>query len=656
VPVVDDLVRPGIDHHRHMDSSALTLDEDIDARIRAHDARTLLRFVMCGSVDDGKSTLIGRLLYESGSLLSDQLAALEADSRVAGTQGEELDFALLLDGLAAERAQGITIDVAYRHFSTPSRHFIVADAPGHEQYTRNMVTGASTADCAVILLDARKGVLRQTRRHSHVVGLLGIRDVVLAVNKMDLLGYSEDRFSELAEEYRAFVSQIGLERVVCIPVSALRGDNVVTGSGEMPWYHGPTLMEYLEKVEVDQARMQSSPFRMQVQWVSRPDLDFRGYAGTLAGGTVRPGDDVVVAPSGHRTQVERIVTHAGDLDRAVAGESITLTLADELDITRGDMLAHTEAPPGVADQFEVTVIWMGDDPMLRGRSYLMHIGGKTVPATIAPLKHKLNIDSMEPLAATKLELNEIGVCDIELSQPIAFDPYRENRDTGGFILIDRITNNTVGAGLIHFALRRSQNLRWQVLSVDKHERAVQLHQRPTVLWLTGLPGAGKSTLANLIEVELHRRGHLTYLLDGDNVRHGLNADLGFTPSDRAENIRRVAEVAHLMVDAGLIVIVSFISPFRTERQMARSLFETGEFMEIHVHAPLEVAEERDPKGLYKKARSGKLKNFTGIDSPYEPPEQPELRIDTAEVSARDGARQVIDLLEQSGRLAPAADS
>jgi bifunctional enzyme CysN/CysC len=651
VPMADERVRPGIDDQAQVDGSSLTgLGDDIEERIRAHNARTLVRFVMCGSVDDGKSTLIGRLLYESGALLSDQLAALESDSRVAGTQGDELDFALLLDGLAAERAQGITIDVAYRHFSTPNRHFIVADAPGHEQYTRNMVTGASTADCAVILVDARKGVLRQTRRHSHVVALLGIRDVVLAVNKMDLVGFSESRFNEIADEYRAFGAQIGLERVTCIPVSALRGDNVFAPSDAVPGYRGPTLMQYLEGVEVDQQRLQATPFRLPVQWVNRPDLDFRGYSGTIAGGIVKTGDEVIVAPSGQRTKVQRIVNYSGDLELAVAGESITLTLADEIDVTRGDVIASALEPPGVADQFEATIVWMGDDPMLRGRSYLMHLGGKTVPATIAPLKHKLNIESMEQVAATKLELNEIGVCGLELTQEIAFDPYRENRDTGGFILIDRITNTTVGAGLIHMALRRSQNVRWQVLSVDKHERATQLHQQPTALWLTGLSGAGKSTLANLIEVELHRRGHLTYLLDGDNVRHGLNVDLGFTPSDRAENIRRVAEVAHLMVDAGMIVIVSFISPFRTERQMARALFEPGEFLEIHVDAPLAVVEERDPKGLYKKARSGELINFTGIDSPYEPPEEPELRIDTSAGEPQESARAIIDLLEQSGRL------
>jgi bifunctional enzyme CysN/CysC len=625
--------------------------EDLDAIIRAHNEKTLLRFVMCGSVDDGKSTLIGRLLYESQALFVDQVAALEADSKTAGTQGEELDLALLLDGLAAEREQGITIDVAYRHFSTDRRHFIVADAPGHEQYTRNMVTGASTADSAVILVDARKGVLTQTRRHSQLVALLGVRDVAVAVNKMDLVDYSEDRYQEIEEEYRQFAREIGLDRVTCIPVSALRGDNVLVPADAMPWYHGPTLMGYLETVEVDE-HLQSHPFRMPVQWVNRPNLDFRGYAGTIASGVVRPGDEVVIAPSGRETRIERIVTQDGDLDEAVAGQSVTLTLADDVDVTRGDVIAHSDEPPGTADQFEATIVWMGDKPMLRGRSYLMRIGGKTLTATIAPLKHKLRIESLEHVAATKLELNEIGVVDLECSQPIAFDPYRENRETGGFILIDRITNNTVGAGLIHYALRRSQNVRWQALNVDKRERATTLHQQPTVLWFTGLSGAGKSTIANLVEGELHRRGHHTYMLDGDNVRHGLNADLGFTEADRVENIRRVAEVSKLMVDAGLIVLVSFISPFRAERQMARSLLEAREFMEIHIDTPLSVAEDRDPKGLYRKARRGELVNFTGIDSPYEPPDRPEMRLDTTQLSPRDAARAVIDMLEEWGRLTP----
>ena len=625
--------------------------EEMEAIVAAHNAKTLLRFVMCGSVDDGKSTLIGRLLYESRSLFVDQLAALEADSKTAGTQGDDLDFALLLDGLAAEREQGITIDVAYRHFSTDRRHFIVADAPGHEQYTRNMVTGASTADSAVILVDARKGVLTQTRRHSQLVALLGVRDVAVVINKMDLVDYAEDRYREIEESYRTFASQIGLERITCIPASALKGENVLVRSDVMPWYHGPTLMGYLETVEVDR-QLQSRPFRMPVQWVNRPNLDFRGFAGTIASGTIRAGDPVVIAPSGIQSRVKRIVTFDGDLDLAVAGQSVTVTLSDEVDVTRGDLIAHSTEPPGVADQFEATVVWMGDKPMLRGRSYLMRVGGKTVTATIAPLKYKLQIESLEHVAATKLELNEIGVCDLECSQPIAFDPYRENRDTGGFILIDRITNNTVGAGLIHFALRRSQNVRWQAVTVDKSERAASLHQQATVMWFTGLSGAGKSTIANLVEGELHRRGHHTYMLDGDNVRHGLNSDLGFTEADRVENIRRVAEVAKLMADAGLIVIVSFISPFRTERQMARSLFEHHEFLEVFVDTPLAVAEERDPKGLYKKARRGELANFTGIDSPYEPPDRPEMHLHTTELSARDAARTVIELLEGWGRLAP----
>ena len=623
---------------------------DLAAYLRAHDSKTLLRFVMCGSVDDGKSTLIGRLLYESQALFADQLAKLEADSRAVGTQGDELDFALLLDGLASERAQGITIDVAYRHFSTDRRHFIVADAPGHEQYTRNMATGASTADCAVILVDARKGLLTQTRRHSHIVALLGIKDVALAVNKMDLVGYSEDRFREIEDEYRGFAAEIGLERVTCIPVSALTGENVFTPSKELARLGGPTLMEYLDTVEVDQARMQSAPFRLPVQWVNRPTHEFRGYAGTIASGSIRPGDEIIVAPSGKTSVIERIVTYDGDLEQAVAGQSITVTLSDELDVSRGDVLAQVGRPPGVADQFEATIIWMGEEPMLRGRGYLMKVGGKTVTATIAPLKYKLSIETLEHLAATRLELNEIGVCDIELTEAIAFDPYSENRESGGFILLDRITNSTVGAGLIRFALRRSQNVLWQAVTIDKHARAARLHQHPHVLWLTGLSGAGKSTIANLVERELHSRGHSTYLLDGDNVRHGLNSDLGFTDTDRVENIRRVAEVAKLMVDAGLIVIVSFISPFRTERRMARTLFEDGEFLEVFVDAPLAVAEERDTKGLYGRARRGELTNFTGIDSPYEPPEAPELRIDTVKLTPTEAAQTVITGLEQAGLI------
>jgi bifunctional enzyme CysN/CysC len=624
--------------------------EEFAAVVRAHDQKTLVRFIMCGSVDDGKSTLIGRLLFESQALFADQLAALEADSKTLGTQGDELDLALILDGLADERAQGITIDVAYRHFSSVTRHFIVADCPGHEQYTRNMVTGASTADCAVVLVDARKGILTQTRRHSYLVSLLGIREVALAVNKMDLVDYSAERFREIEGDYRSFAAQLGLERVTCIPVSALRGDNVVTRSDAIAEYSGPTLMEYLDSVEADDQRMRSMPFRLPVQWVNRPDQSFRGYAGTVVSGTVRAGDRVVVAPSGKESAVARIVTYDGDLQVAVAGQAITVTLADEVDVARGDVIAHADDPPGVADQFEATIVWMGEKPMLRGRGYLMRVGSQTVTATISPLKYKLDVNTLDRLAATKLELNEIGVAGLELSEPIAFDPYRENRDTGGFVLIDRLTGATVGAGLLEFALRRSQNVRWQVVTVDKHARSAALHQQPRVLWLTGLSGAGKSTIANLVEAELHRRGHNTYLLDGDNVRHGLNADLGFTQADRVENIRRVAEVARLMVDAGLIVLVSFISPFRVERLMARSLFESGEFVEVYIDTPLAVAEERDPKGLYKKARDGELSNFTGIDSPYEPPERPEVRIDTTAMSAQDAARHLIEQLERDGSL------
>jgi bifunctional enzyme CysN/CysC len=578
------------------------------------------------------------------------MAALEADSRRSGTVDGELDLALLLDGLSAEREQGITIDVSHRYFSTARRHFIVADTPGHEQYTRNMVTGASTADCAVILLDARKGVLTQTRRHSWLVALLGIRHVVLAVNKMDLVDFAEERFREIEGEYAAVASQIALPDIRCIPVSALAGDNVVEASDNTPWYDGPTLLEYLETVEVDLERMEAAPFRMPVQLVSRPSSDFRGFAGTIAGGVVRPGDEIRVLPRDTRSTVERIATYDGDLDEAVAGQAVTLTLADEIDASRGDMIASAEDPPGVADQFEATVVWMADDPMYRGRNYLMRIGSQLATATIAPLKYKLNVNTLEHVAATKLELNEIGVIDLELDRPVAFDPYEENRDTGGFILIDRITNETVGAGMIRFALRRAANLRWQAVDVDKAARAVAKGQQPSVLWFTGLSGAGKSTIANLVETELHKRGCHTYMLDGDNVRHGLNKDLGFTQADRVENVRRVAEVARLMTDAGLIVLVSFISPFRSERRMARDLMEEGEFLEVFVDTPLEVAEGRDPKGLYAKARRGELANFTGIDSPYEPPEHAEVQLDTTSLSAEESAAQVVRELERRGML------
>jgi len=610
----------------------------------------LLRFITCGSVDDGKSTLIGRLLYESEALFDDQLAALAGESKRFGTQGDDLDFALLLDGLAAEREQGITIDVAYRFFSTGRRKFIVADTPGHEQYTRNMVTGASTADAAVLLVDARKGVVTQTRRHSLLVSLIGVRHLALAVNKLDLVEYSEQRFREIEAQYREFAKQMALADVTCIPVSALKGDNILTPSANTPWYRGTTLVGWLDTVEIDEQRLQRRPFRMPVQWISRPNQDFRGAAGTVASGTVRPGERVRVLPAGKESRVARIVTADGDLECAVAGQSITLTLDDAIDISRGDMIATADACAEVADQFEATLVWMSEQPMLRGRTYSMKVGARTVSATVAPLKYRIDVGSLEHLAAEKLELNEIGVCELELDQPIAFDPYTENRDTGGFILIDRLTNHTVGAGMLRFALRRAHNIHVQHVDLDKAARAALKGQSPCVLWLTGLSGAGKSTIANLVEKRLHAMGRHTYLLDGDNVRHGLSKDLGFTAADRVENIRRIAEVAKLMVDAGLIVLTAFISPFRAERRMARGLFRQGEFIEIFVDATLDLAESRDPKGLYRKARRGEIKNFTGIDSPYEEPAAPEIRIDTAHESADAAANRVLAALRQRGLI------
>ena len=624
---------------------------DLDTYLAAHASRTLLRFLTCGSVDDGKSTLIGRLLYESKLLYDDQLAALEAESKRLGTADGELDFALLLDGLAAEREQGITIDVAYRYFSTDKRKFIVADTPGHEQYTRNMVTGASTADAAVILIDARKGILVQTRRHSYLVALLGIRHVALAINKLDLVDYSQAVFDRIEAEYRQFASSIGLADVVCIPLSAKKGDNVTAPSANTPWYRGPALLGFLETVAVE-SDAESGPLRMPVQWVNRPDQHFRGFSGRIVGGSVHQGDRVRVLPSGRESTVARIVTGDGDVEHAVAGQSITLTLNDEIDISRGDLICRTDSPASVADQFEATLVWMNEEEMLPGRPYLLRIGAKTVGVTVAPPKYKVNVNSLEHLAAKTLHLNEIGVCNLNLDQTIAFDPYQANRDTGGFILIDRISNETIGAGLLHFALRRSQNIHWQAIEVNKEAHARLKGHGPCVVWFTGLSGAGKSTIANLVEKKLHALGRHTYLLDGDNVRHGLNKDLGFTEADRVENIRRVAEVARLMVDAGLIVLVSFISPFRAERRMARALVKDGEFCEVFVDAPLEVAEARDPKGLYKKARRGELQNFTGIDSPYEAPEHAEVRIDTTRAAADQAAEQIVARLRSMGVLDP----
>ncbi|WP_410474910.1 sulfate adenylyltransferase subunit CysN [Guyparkeria sp. TX1] len=626
---------------------------DIEGYLKSHENKGLLRFITCGSVDDGKSTLIGRLLFESKLLFEDQLAAMEADSKKYGTQGGDMDFALLVDGLAAEREQGITIDVAYRFFSTDKRKFIVADTPGHEQYTRNMVTGASTADAAILMVDARQGVLTQTRRHSFLMHLIGIRHVVVAINKMDLVDYSQQVFDRIVADYRAFADEIGIDEVTFIPMSALKGDNIVDHSDRMPWYHGTTLMGFLETVEVDDDRLQRKPFRLPVQWVNRPNLDFRGFSGTIGSGVIRPGDEIRVLPSGQTSRVERLVTFDGDLDQAVAGQSITLTTEDEIDISRGDVISTTDAPPQVADQFETSLVWMHDEPLYSGRPYLMKIGTQTVSATVTDIKYEVNVNTLEHTAAKQLGLNGIGVCTLSINRPIAFDPYTENQDTGGFILIDRMNNNTVGAGMLHFALRRSQNIHRQHVDVDKARRSELKAQQPGVLWFTGLSGAGKSTIANALEKKLAAAGQHTYMLDGDNVRHGLNRDLGFTDADRVENIRRVAEVAKLMVDAGLIVLTSFISPFRSEREMARGMLEEGEFIEIFVDTPLEVAEERDVKGLYKKARRGELKNFTGIDSAYEAPENPDLHIKAAELSADEAADRILVLLAERGMI-PAA--
>jgi len=621
---------------------------DIDAYLKQHETKGLLRFITCGSVDDGKSTLIGRLLYDSKMVFEDQLAALEADSKKMGTQGQNIDFALLVDGLAAEREQGITIDVAYRFFSTDKRKFIVADTPGHEQYTRNMVTGASTADLAIILIDARRGVLTQTRRHSYLVSLVGIKQVILAINKMDLVNYSREVFDRILGDYIAFASALAIEKIVPIPISALAGDNITSASGNTPWYHGPTLMEHLETVEVA-SLSRTAPFRMPVQWVNRPNLDFRGFSGMVSSGTVHPGDLVKIMPSARQSRVARVLID-GDLPYATAGQSITVTLEDEVDCSRGDVICGAEHPAEVSDQFETTIIWMNDTPMLPGRSYILKLGTRTVTASITTLKHKVNVNTLEQIAARQLELNEIGLCNISLDQSVAFDAYTENRDTGGFILIDRVTNETVAAGLIHYALRRAQNIHWQAVDLSRASRSAQKNQRACVLWFTGLSGAGKSTIANLVEKRLFALGRHSTMLDGDNVRHGLNRDLGFTDTDRVENIRRVGEVARLMADAGLIVLVSFISPFRSERQMARDLMPAGEFLEVFIDTPLAEAEQRDPKGLYKKARRGEIKHFTGISSPYEPPEDAELRIDTTRLSAEDAAELIVQQLEARGLL------
>ncbi|WP_293700542.1 MULTISPECIES: sulfate adenylyltransferase subunit CysN [unclassified Sphingopyxis] len=618
--------------------------EDIDAYLARHEQKSLLRFITCGSVDDGKSTLIGRLLYDSKMIFEDQLAALEADSKRVGTQGQEIDFALLVDGLAAEREQGITIDVAYRFFTTEKRKFIVADTPGHEQYTRNMVTGASTADLAVILIDARKGVLTQTRRHSFLAHLIGIKHIVLAVNKMDLVGYDKTVFERILLSYRSFASEIGITNFTAIPISGFKGDNITALSDNMPWFKGPALIEHLEGVEIAAAADEAKPFRLPVQWVNRPNLDFRGFSGQIASGTIKPGDAVRVLPSGKTTMVDRIVTLDGDVDEAVAGQSVTLTLSDEVDCSRGDVIAAADAPPEAADQFEATLVWMADEAMIAGRAYWLKLATLTVSATIQQPKYEINVNTLDHLAAKTLELNGIGVVELSTDKPIVFEAYADNRTLGGFILIDKLTNATVAAGMLHFSLRRAQNVHWQASDVNRDMRANLKNQRPALLWFTGLSGSGKSTIANLVEKKLHRMNRHSFLLDGDNVRHGLNRDLGFTEADRIENIRRVGEVAKLMTDAGLIVITAFISPFRAEREMVRSMLPEGEFIEVFIDTPLAEAERRDVKGLYKKARAGQLKNFTGIDSPYEAPETPEIRIDTTAMSPEEAANMIIDRL------------
>lgn len=632
-------------NHPAYETDAL-IAEDIDAYLDTHQHKSLLRFITCGSVDDGKSTLIGRLLYDSKMIFEDQLAALESDSARHGTQGEEIDFALLVDGLAAEREQGITIDVAYRFFTTEKRKFIVADTPGHEQYTRNMVTGASTADLAVILIDARKGVLQQTRRHSFLVHLLGIKHVVLAVNKMDLVGYSQETFDAIVADYSAFAKEVGIEAFTPIPISGFKGDNITPNSdgapsANTPWYAGPALIDHLETVELSSTAAGEASLRMPVQWVNRPNLDFRGFAGQIASGSVKPGDKVRVVPSGKTSTVKSIATFDGDLDEAVAGQSVTLTLEDEIDCSRGDVIAAADNPPEASDQFCAKLVWLDEEALKPGRGYWLKLGSQTVTATVQSPKFEIDVNSLDHLAAKTLGLNAIGEVELTTDKTIVFEPYEANRALGGFILIDKFTNATVGAGMLDFSLRRAQNVHWQATTITREDHAGLKNQKPRVLWFTGLSGSGKSTIANEVEKSLALMNRHTFLLDGDNVRHGLNKDLGFTETDRIENIRRIGEVARLMADAGLIVLTAFISPFRAERQMVREMLPEGEFIEIFVDTPLEVAESRDVKGLYKKARSGELKNFTGIDSPYEAPAEPEIRVNTVDMTPFEAAEYII---------------
>ncbi len=632
-----------LDHDREL------IATNVSEWLARHESKEMLRFITCGSVDDGKSTLIGRLLYDCRQIFDDQLETLEAESKKAGTQNGKLDFALLVDGLSAEREQGITIDVAYRFFSSEKRKFIVADTPGHEQYTRNMVTGASTADVAVLLIDARKGVLTQTRRHSYLAHLVGIRHVLLAITKMDLVDYDEDAFEAIGHSYGAFAEKLGIASWQAIPVSGLAGDNVTSRSEMTPWYEGPTLLEYLETVEIDASADARKALRMPVQWVNRPDQSFRGFAGQIAAGTVGPGTEVRILPSGRTTRVARIVTRDGDLEQAVAGQSVTVTFEDEVDCSRGDVIAAAGDAPQAADQFEATIIWMSEDELLPGRGYWMKVGTQTVTAMVQEPKYEVNVNTLDHLAAKTLGLNGIGVAEVATDREIVFEAYRAegtspNRALGGFILIDKATNATVAAGMLHFALRRALNIHRQHLEVGRDTHAALKGQKPAVLWFTGLSGAGKSTIANIVEKKLAARGRHTFLLDGDNIRHGLNRDLGFTEADRIENIRRVGEVAKLMADAGLIVLTAFISPFRAERHMVRRMIPEGEFFEVFVDTPIEEAEKRDVKGLYAKARAGELKNFTGIDSPYEAPEHAEIHIDTTKMSAEEAADAIVEQL------------
>ncbi len=634
---------------RPLESEEDLIRHDVRTWLAQQEAKELLRFITCGSVDDGKSTLIGRLLYESKQIFDDQLDALESDSKRHGTQGQKIDFALLVDGLSAEREQGITIDVAYRFFTSARRKFIVADTPGHEQYTRNMVTGASTAGLAVLLVDARKGVLTQTRRHSYLAKLVGIRRFVLAVNKMDLVDYDQAAFDAICADYRAFAEQTGIEDWVAIPVSGLNGDNIMSRSEATAWYGGPTLLEHLDTVPLDAAADAQKPMRMPVQWVNRPNQNFRGFSGQIASGSMGPGAEVRVLPSGRTTRIDRVVTMDGDLDEAAAGQSVTVTFADEIDCSRGDVIAAAGDPPEAADQFEATIVWMADEELLPGRGYWMKLGTQMVTAMVQEPKYEINVNTLEHLAAKTLSLNGIGVAEISTDREIVFEPYAvegssPNKALGGFILIDKLTNATVGCGMIHFALRRALNIHRQHLDVGRETHAAVKGQKPAVLWFTGLSGAGKSTIANLVEKKLAARGRHTFLLDGDNIRHGLNRDLGFTEADRIENIRRVGEVARLMADAGLIVLTAFISPFRAERHMVRRMIPDGEFFEIFVDTPLADAEKRDVKGLYAKARAGELKNFTGIDSPYEPPEHAEIHIDTTSLGPDEAADLIVEKL------------